>query len=134
MRRLAAHSKFHIPMATSHLSAGPAVEVTEDHCLLDVTALVTKGRQGFIAYEVSGDSMMESIPSGAVVFVDPYAEPKSGDIIAANVNGGICIKRLQISQRRLYLVANNSQYKPREIKESDTLQILGVVKGSLNLY
>lgn len=134
MNTLATNSKHKIPLALSLLSAGPAVEIGEDYELLDINALVTRGREGFIAYPVTGDSMIEGIQPGSVVFVDPYAEPRNGSIVAASVNGAICVKTFQIRERKLYLVPQNTKYPSKEIREADNLHILGVVKGNLNLY
>lgn len=132
--KLKTHSSRLIPMANSYLSAGPAVEITEDGYLLDVMQMITKGREGFLAFPVDGASMIECIPPGSIVFVDTWCEARSGDIVAVNVNGEVCIKVLEIAQRKLYLVPRSPDHQPREVTKKDSLHVLGVVKGSLKMH
>lgn len=134
MRTLVTHSKAKIPTALSFISAGPAVEIGEDFHMLDVNELITRGREGFIAFEVTGDSMVGHIHPGNLVFVDTWAEPRNGDVVASNINGATCVKYFHRSDRGLYLVSANRSYSPREITRRDAFSILGVVRGHLALY
>jgi SOS-response transcriptional repressor LexA len=133
-RVLAQHSKKRIPLAHSLLSAGEAAEISDDYQLLDVCELITNGREGFIAYEVTGDSMVSDILPGYIVFVDPFCEPRNGDIVASSVNGRNCIKIFNRKPNGLFLVSANTKYKPHEIRPSDNFFILGVVKAHLALH
>jgi phage repressor protein C with HTH and peptisase S24 domain len=105
------------------------LSIDESFQLLDINALVTGGREGFAAFEVTGDSMVDHIHAGYLVFVDTWAEPRNGDIVAAVVNGLTCIKIFQQSTRGLYLVSANTECPPANI-----LDVLGVVSASLVVY
>jgi phage repressor protein C with HTH and peptisase S24 domain len=134
MKHLATRSQRAIPIADNYIAAGAAVEIGDSHTLLDVNALITRGRDGYIAFEVTGDSMLDHIHPGNIIFVDTWAEANNGDVIAATVNGLTCVKIFQRSTRGLYLVSANTEYKPREITAHDAFAVLGVVRGHLALY
>lgn len=123
-----------IPMTYSHIAAGPATDVGEDYFPLDVNRFITGGREGFVAWRVTGDSQAPFIPNGSIIFVDTYAEARSGNLIAANVNGLVCVKRFEHTPTKLRLVSHNESYAPRDITPRDAFQILGVVKAHLAVY
>lgn len=128
------HGKL-IPLAYSLLSAGPAVEMTDDgYALLDVNALITGGREGWLSFIVTGDSMRADILPGYIVFCDSYAEPQNGDTVAVNINGENCIKIFERTERRLRLVPKNGDFPSREVTPDDSLHILGVVRRHLAMY
>lgn len=131
---IAAHSKIKIPLASSLLSAGDAFEISDDYELLDINELVTNGREGFVSYTVTGESMCDEIRPGYIVFVDPYLQPKIGDIIVARVNNKNNIKMFYPSQTGLYLVPKNLNFPLQEITANDEFSILGVVKAHLAVY
>ena len=121
-----------IPLAYSLLSAGPGVQVCDDgFALLDLNFLITGGRENFLAFVITGDSMREDIHPGNIVFVDPNAEPQNGDTVVVNINGENCIKIFERSVTRLYLVPMNDAYPTREVRPTDTFHVLGVVKSHL---
>jgi len=132
--KLKTRSAHRVPLALSLISAGPAAEIGEDFRLLDINELVTRGREGYIAFELTGDSAIPDIQPGNLVFVDTWAMPRNGDVIASSVNGLTCIKIFQNSSKGLYLISKNTAYKPREITEKDTFHVLGVVRGHLAIY
>lgn len=134
MNELARRSRHLLPMYQSYLSAGPAVEITEDHALVDVAEMVTKGREGFALCQITGESMMSVIPPGAIVFIDTFAEPRNGSIVAASINGLVCVKEFRVKERKLYLVPTNHTYPTREVRETDSFHIIGVIKGCLSLF
>lgn len=131
---LKTHSTRNTPLAYSWISAGAGADIGEDYRLLDINELVTNGREGFAAYEVTGNSMVDHIQPGNLVFVDTWAEPKNGDIIASSVNGDTCVKIFQSGTRGLFLISSNKAYTPREITSNDQFHVLGVIRGHLGLH
>ena len=124
-----------IPLALSLLSAGPAVELHDDgYVLLDTNLLLTGGRDGCLAFIVTGDSMRDDIQPGYVVVIDPNREPRNGDAVAVCINNETCVKIFEREQQRLYLVPKNGEYPTREVRADDSLHILGVVVGHLAIY
>lgn len=123
-----------IPLAYSLLSAGPAVEIDEGYTLLDLNYLVTGGRDGCVAFIVTGDSMRDDILPGYIVFIDIHKQPRNGDAVVVNLNGQNCIKIFEYQTTRLHLVPKNSDYPTREVTPADSFHVLGVVKGHLAVY
>lgn len=133
-KHLSPHSHKMIPLGTSAVSAGPAAWVADGYALIDVNDLITKGREGFLAVEVTGTSDVPYICPGYMAFVDTWAEPRNGSMVLALINGLACIKKFEHTERRLRLVSRNKEYKPVEITPRDDFHILGVVKGHLAVY
>lgn len=124
-----------IPLAYSLLAAGPAVELHDDgYVLLDTNQLLTGGREGCLAFIVTGDSMRDDIQPGYIIVIDPNKEPKNGDAVAVSINNETCVKIFERTEQRLYLVPKNGDYPTREVKASDSLHILGVVTGHISIY
>jgi len=132
--QLHTHSNQKIPMAYSMIAAGPAVEIGEDFQMLDVAELITRGRDGFAAYTLTGFSDAPHMLPGYIVFVDTWSQPQSGDMIAAIINGQTCVKKFEHTNRGLRLVSRNADYNAREITPNDSFHVLGVVRGHLALY
>lgn len=130
----AAHSIRSIPLSFSLLSAGDPAEATDDYELLDVNELITGGKEGFVAYRVTGESMCDEIKPNYIVFVEPYQEPKKGDIVVARVNGRNNIKIYEPKPSGLYLVPKNKKFPVQKISVKDDFMILGVVRGHLAVY
>jgi SOS regulatory protein LexA len=84
--------------------------------------------------EVKGDSMIdEGIREGDLVIAERKKEPKVGDIVIAEVDGGWTMKYLRKKPNgQMYLEAANKNYKP--IYPEETLKIAAVVKGVIRKY
>jgi DNA polymerase V len=96
--------------------------------------MICGNREGFVAYFITGDSMIERIRPGDLVVVDTLREPQSGDTVVAHLNGANSVKIFQRSQARLYLVPNNVEYERQEIKPTDDFTVLGVVSYCLGRF
>lgn len=84
--------------------------------------------------EVKGDSMIEEgIREGDLVVVERKDEPKDGDIVIAEVDGGWTMKFLRKkSGKPVYLEPANKKYKP--IYPEYDLNVAAVVKGVIRKY
>lgn len=84
--------------------------------------------------EVKGDSMIEEgIKEGDLVIVEKTKDPKDGDIVIAEVDGGWTMKFLRKKQGKpIYLEPANKNYKP--IYPEYDLNIGAVVKGVIRKY
>lgn len=81
---------------------------------------------------VEGDSMQGAgIFSGDLLVVDKAAEPVSGRVVIAVVNGEPVCKRLDYEHGAPVLRSENPRYPSRYIIEGDTFEIWGVVRFSL---
>lgn len=128
---LTAVSKFKIPFKASFSPAGKPLGTWDGYEMLDVNELITKGKDGIVAYKVTGDSTLEEIRRDYLIFVDTASRPKNGDIVAASVNGIINVKRFKKEPDGLFLV---SAKHPRQIANKDAFQILGVVVNFLGFF
>lgn len=83
--------------------------------------------------EVKGDSMIEAgIHEGDLVVAERKGEPKDGDIVIAEVDGGWTMKYLRKKSGRIWLEPANKNYKP--IYPEHDLRIGAVVKGVIRRY
>ena len=77
---------------------------------------------------VTGDSMQNAgIFSGDVMIIDRALEPKNNTIVLAVLNGEFTVKRIQKKSNKLYLKAENNDFKSIEITEEMNFQVWGVV-------
>ena len=84
------------------------------------------------AVRVRGDSMIDAgIFSGDIVVLEKK-EPKTGDIVAALVDGENTLKRLVSENGRVYLKAENRDYP--NIEPQEKLDIQGVVVSVLRTF
>ncbi len=83
---------------------------------------------------VKGDSMIEEgIHEGDLVIVERKNEPKDGDIVIAEVDGGWTMKFLRKKPgKAIYLEPANRNYKP--IYPEHDLRVAAVVKGVIRKY
>ncbi|PIP58322.1 MAG: repressor LexA [Candidatus Vogelbacteria bacterium CG22_combo_CG10-13_8_21_14_all_37_9] len=83
--------------------------------------------------EVKGDSMIEEgICEGDLVVVEKTKNPKIGDIVIAEVDGGWTMKFLREKNGQKYLEPANKNYPP--IYPQFELEITAVVKGVIRKY
>lgn len=110
---------------------GPAEEIALDSLSLD--AWLIRDREETFLLKVSGDSMIEAgILEGDLVIVDRNREPKSGDIVVAEVDGGWTLKVLQKQGARVLLIPANARYQP--IVPVNELRVAGVVTAVIRSY
>ena len=117
-----------LPFFTTRISAGfpsPA----DDHIdqKLDLNSLIKHPADTFLV-KVEGDSMINAgIQDGDILVVDKAIEPLNNKIVVANINGELTVKRLKIVGTKVYLLAENPNYKSIEINTILDFTIRGVV-------
>lgn len=79
-----------------------------DSELLDINAYITKGKAGFVAYPVTGDSTVSQIQPGFLVFVDPKKKPAPTDVTLLTINGRNCVR--QCAKEGFVVVGHLSVY------------------------
>lgn len=117
------------PLYASSVKAGfpsPAEDYAEQH--LDLNTYLVQRPAATFFLRVSGDSMVNAgIFNGDLLVVDRSLEATSGKIVIAAVNGELTVKRLQKTNEGVFLVAENHDYAPIALEDSDHVQIWGVV-------
>jgi len=124
---------FAIPFVGSVQAGFPS---PEEEALCDIISmdeyLITRPEASYLL-QVSGDSMIgEGIVEGDLVVVEKGREPKSGDIVIAEVDGEWTMKYFRKQGKQVVLEAANPKYPP--IRPKSELKLAGVVMAVLRKY
>ncbi len=107
-----------------------------DESTLDTMNLdnyLIKDRSATYLLEVKGDSMIEEgIKEGDLVVVERKENPKDGDIVIAEVDGGWTMKYFRKKGSVVFLQPANKNYKA--IYPKQEMKISAVVKGVIRKY
>ena len=68
------------------------------------------------------------LDDGDLLIIDRSLDPKNGKIAVCLVDGEFTVKRIKKEKKNLYLMPENRNYKPIELKEENQLIIWGVVE------
>lgn len=99
-------------------------------CLEDY---LIKDKDSSYLLEVKGDSMIdEGIKEGDLVIAERRGDPKDGDIVIAEVDGGWTMKYYKKKGNLIYLQPANKNYLP--IYPEYDLKIAAIVKGVIRKY
>jgi SOS regulatory protein LexA len=124
---------FAIPMVGS-VQAGfpsPAEEVLRDLMSMD-EYLITRPETSFLL-QVSGDSMTGAgIMEGDLVIIEKGRDPKTGDIVIAEVDGEWTMKYFHKKGKQIILEAANPKYP--DISPRSELRLGGVVTAVIRKY
>jgi repressor LexA len=105
-----------------------AIENMEGSLVVDPAFL--KRAEDAFALRVKGDSMINiGINDGDLVIVSPNEQTRNGDIVVAMLNDEATVKRFEVVNKKIKLIAENSAYSPLEIKSEDDFNLIGKVKG-----
>jgi repressor LexA len=99
----------------------------EEGCvLIDVETLGIKPTARIFGLKVRGDSMIgKSIVDGDIAIIQHGVQPRSGDVVAALIDGQVTLKTFVLHRGKPYLRAENPRY-PNLIPQEE-LQIQGVM-------
>ncbi len=87
-----------------------------------------KTTANFFALQVTGDSMIgRHICDGDIALLEHGAEPRSGQIVAAMIDGEVTLKTFVAKGREQFLRAENPKYK--DLFPAEELVIQGVLKA-----
>jgi len=124
---------FSIPMVGSVQAGFPS---PEEEVLCDVISMdeyLIKRPESSFLLQVSGDSMIDAgIMEGDLVIVEKGREPKSGDIVIAEVDGDWTMKYFQKQGNQVVLKAANPKYP--DIRPKTELRLGGVVTAVIRKY
>jgi repressor LexA len=103
-----------------------AAQEEEGCVLIDVNTLGIKPTARTFGLKVRGDSMLgKSIIDGDVAVIEHGVQPRSGDVVAALIDGQVTLKTFVLQRGKPYLRAENPKY-PDLIPQQE-LQIQGVM-------
>lgn len=87
---------------------------------------------------VYGDSMEPFVSNGELVIIERSSEAKNSDIVIANINGEVYVKKLQKDPlgKWLKLTSLNAMYPDIELKEDELkyLSIVGIVRAKIRPF
>ncbi len=119
---------FSIPLFLDPVPAGfpsPASDYSEKS--LDLNELCIKKPAATYFVRAQGESMIEAgIFHDDVLVVDRSLEARHGDVVIAEFNGGLTVKKLEL-RPRFRLVPMNRKHAPLPIPEGAEVEIFGVV-------
>jgi repressor LexA len=105
-----------------------AVENLEGSLIVDPSFL--KKSENAFALRVKGDSMINAgINDKDLVIVSPTEQAKNGDIVVAMLNDEATVKKFELINNKIRLIAENNAYSPIEVKSQDDFKLIGKVKG-----
>jgi len=107
-----------------------AVQEPESCVLVDIETLGIKPTARTFALKVRGDSMLgKNIVDGDMAIIEHGVEPRTGDVVAALIDGQVTLKTFILQRGKPYLRAENPRY-PNLIPQED-LQVQGVMMALL---
>lgn len=111
----------------------PSVAEEESLDTLNLDNYLIKDRGLSYILKVKGESMIEAgINEGDLVIVERTENPKEGDIVIAEVDGGWTMKYLRKKGNVTYLEPANKNYK--SIYPEQEMKISAVVRGVIRKY
>ena len=106
--------------------AGVAEQSIEGHVSLDLSSANSSRTRDAFALRVRGDSMINAhILDGDIVILEDRKDARSGDIVAALIDGETTLKRYVTEQGRSYLKAENPLFP--DLVPARELRIQGVM-------
>lgn len=118
-----------MPLYLTSISAGfpsPAEDYIDRR--LDLNEFLIRHPAATFFVRVEGDSMIDAgIHSGDILIVDRALEPSDNKIVIAVLNGELTVKRIRKIKEKLYLTAENPDFKKVELTPEMGIEVWGVV-------
>ena len=138
---LAAHGNYTVPLLGS-IAAGYPIEVYPDARPMNVPIELFISPQQAARYQkdiymltVRGDSMIdEGIMPGDWVLLRKSTQAKTGDTVAALLNGEATLKKFSKTASKLELHPANPKYPVISIHEEDRFEIQGILIGVIRRF
>ena len=125
-----------LPLYTSKVAAGfpsPADDHIEKR--LNPSDYLVENDAATFFVRVKGDSMIEAgIFDNDILVIDRSKTQQTGDIILAMLDGEFTVKILDQSKKGINLIPANRNYSTIEVKKEQSLEIWGVVTGSMRKF
>ena len=128
------HRCYALPLYSCRVSAGfpsPADDYLEGR--LDLNQYLVPNPVGTFFVRVAGDSMIGAgIHPGDLLVVDRCLEATHGKVVIAVIDGELLVKRLQLREGQVALLAENPHYSPLLLQGEMDLTIWGVVTNVIH--
>ena len=109
----------------------PAEDYIED--TIDLPKMLLNNPSSTYVLKVNGQSMVDAgIFDKSLIVVDASLEPLNGDIAVCIIDGEFTLKRISKFKDKLYLLPENKDFKPIEVKEGSNFEVWGILTWVLN--
>lgn len=89
------------------------------------------GREDLRVCTAIGDSMMdEGFAAGDLLFADSSLTAKAGDVVLAEIDGEMAVKKIQSQKPQLRLISCNAAENYKPIEPQYGFHVVGVIVGS----
>ena len=125
-----------MPYFKNGVSAGfPSPAEDHMHSKIDLNNLLIENPSATYYVRVNGDSMLGAgILSGDLLIVDRSIEVTNNCIVVAHVDGEFTVKRIKKIKKKIFLQAENNNYKPIEITKEMDFELFGVVAHAIHHF
>lgn len=128
LRKIELNESLVLPLAEK-INAGfpsPAEDFLDLH--IDLNKEFIKHPNATFFGKVSGDSMIDAgLNDGDLLIIDKSLDPKNNSIAVCFLDGEFTVKRVLRQKDKLWLVAENKNYKPIPVYPENDFIIWGVV-------
>lgn len=122
-----------IPMLGLVEAGFPSVAEEELSDTMSLDEYLIENKEASYLLEVKGDSMIDAgIQEGDLVIAERRNNPKDGDIVIAEVDGGWTMKYFRKKGNQIYLEPANKNFS--NIYPENDMKIAAVVKGVVRKY
>ncbi len=122
------------PIFMAPVAAGfpsPAEDYIEGS--LDLNRHLIKHSAATFFVRATGNSMIKAgIHPGDILIVDRALEPVDRKVVIAVVNGDLTVKRIRMTDGRIFLAPENDDYPPIQIEVGMDFQVWGVVTNVIH--
>lgn len=95
----------------------------------DIWKTLDVERNNLLIIEVKGDSMIHvGFDTGDIILVDTMKRVEHNNVIVAELNHTIYVKRYKILKGSVYLHSENEKYPAFRVTSDDNFEVIGVVK------
>jgi len=128
------------PLNTPYFESGVSAgfpSPAEDHMQskIDLNDLLIEHPSATYYVRVNGDSMLGAgIVNGDLLIVDRSIEVNNNCIVVAHIDGEFTVKRIKKNKNKIFLQAENTNYKPIKITEDMDFEVFGVVTHAIHHF
>jgi len=95
---------------------------------IDLNSEIIKDRDATFFGRVEGDSMIGAgIEHGDLLVINKGLEPRNGKIAVCFIDGEFTVKRIKMENDVIWLIAENTRYKPIKVTAENDFLIWGIV-------
>jgi len=125
-----------MPYFENGVSAGfPSPAEDHIHSKIDLNNLLIENPSATYYVRVNGDSMLGAgILNGDLLIVDRSIEVTNNCIVVAHLDGEFTVKRIKKIKKKIFLQAENNNYKPIEITKEMDFELFGVVAHAIHHF